>query len=137
MPTPIDARFLTSDRVMSEGDDSEEYSCAPAPDALHDELIDLARRAMLAVDGSGYARIDIRYDVPSPLASGAADPGVPYVLEVNANCGGITADRSSAVGNILHYSDVSIDSFIVTIMADALRQHARLDRREPDRMFHS
>ena len=125
--TPLDERFLTSDRVMSEGDDSEEYSYAPAPGALHDELIDLARRAMLAVEGSGYARIVIRYD---------ADPGVPYVLEVNANCG-ITADPSSAVGNILHHSDVSIDSFIVTIMADALRQHARFDSREPDRMFHS
>jgi D-alanine-D-alanine ligase len=125
--TAVDQRFLTSDRVMSEGDDSEEYTYAPAPDALHDELIDLARRAMLAVDGTGYARIDIRYD---------ADPGVPYVLEVNANCG-ITADTSSAVGNILQYSGASIDAFIVTIIADALRQHTPLDSREPDRMLHS
>ena len=141
--TTVEERFLTSDRVMSEGDDSEVYSYAPAPHELRDELVDLARRAMLAVDGTGYARIDIRYG----STTGAADPGVPtcalpataakpYVLEVNANCG-ITADRSSAVGNILHYSDVSIDSFIVTIMADALRQHARLDSPEPDRMFHS
>jgi D-alanine-D-alanine ligase len=145
--TPVDERFLTSDRVMSEGDDSEAYSYAPAPDELRDELVDLARRAMQAVEGSGYARVDIRYDLATPLASGAADPGVPssalhatagkpYVLEVNANCG-ITADPSSAVGSILHHSDVSIDAFIVTIMADALRQHARLESREPDRMFHS
>jgi D-alanine-D-alanine ligase len=125
--TPIEERFLTCDRVMSEGDDSEVYSYAPAPDALHDELTDLARRAMRAVDGTGYARIDIRYD---------ADPGKPYVLEVNANCG-LTADPSSAVANILQYSGASIDAFIVTIMADALRQHVPLDSREPDRMLHS
>jgi D-alanine-D-alanine ligase len=125
--TTVDERFLTSDRVMSEGNGSEVYSYAAAPDELRDELIDLARRAMLAVEGTGYARIDIRYD---------ADPGLPYVLEVNANCG-ITADTSSAVGSILQYSDVSIDAFIVTIMADALRQHARLSNRESDRMLHS
>ena len=124
--TPVDDRFLTCERVWNE-DDSEDYTYAPAPAALHDELIDLARRAMLAVEGTGYARIDIRYD---------ADPGKPYVLEVNANCG-ITADPSSAVGNILQYSGAAIEAFIVTIMADALRQHARLNRKEPDRMLHS
>ena len=123
--TPLDGRFLTSARVMSEGDDSEVYTYAPAPAVLHGELIDLARRAMLAVEGTGYARIDIRYD---------ADPGQPNVLEVNANCG-ITADPSSAVGSILKYSGASIETFIVTIMADALRQHVLLDSREPDRMF--
>lgn len=125
--TQADERFLTSERVSNEGDDSEEYSYAPAPDELRDELIDLGRRAMLAVEGTGYARVDIRYD---------ADPGKPYVLEVNANCG-LTADTSSAVGNILQHSGVSIDAFIVTIMADALRRYMPLDSREPDRMFHS
>ena len=85
-----------------------------APDALREELVDLARRAMRAVDGTGYARIDIRYD---------ADPGRPYVLEVNANCG-ITGDPSSAVGSILMNSGVSIDAFIGRIIADAAASSA-------------
>ena len=107
----IDERFLTSARVVSEGDEEcEVYSYAPAPVELRGELVDLARRAMLAVDGTGYARVDIRYD---------ADPGVPYVLEVNANCG-ISGDPSSAVGSILRHSDVSIDAFIGRIIADAM-----------------
>jgi D-alanine-D-alanine ligase len=111
--TTVDERFLTSDRVMSEGDEeSEVYSYAPAPVELRDELVDLARRAMQAVEGTGYARVDIRYD---------ADPGVPYVLEVNANCG-ISGDPSSAVGSILQHSDVSISSFIGRIIADAMVQ---------------
>jgi D-alanine-D-alanine ligase len=110
--TPASERFLTAGRVMAEGDPNQAYSYAPAPLELRDELTDLARRAMRAVDGTGYARIDIRYDT---------DPGVPCVLEVNANCG-ITGDPSSAVGSILHISDVSIDEFIGRIIADAMVQ---------------
>jgi D-alanine-D-alanine ligase len=110
--TPMEDRFLTSDRVMTEGNTDEAYTYAPAPVELRDELTDLARRATLAVNGSGYARIDIRYD---------ADPGLPYVLEVNANCG-ITGDPASAVGSILHISDVSIASFIGRIIADVMVQ---------------
>lgn len=110
---PLEQRFLTSDTVMAEGRDDNAYSYAPAPDAWHDELTSLARRAVQAVDGSGYARVDIRYD---------ADPGVPLVLEVNANCG-LTADATSAVGSILEYSGTSMASFVDTIMADALDRH--------------
>jgi len=109
---PADARFLTCDRVMAEGTEDEAYSYAPASPDRHDELIDLARRAVLAVDGSGYARVDIRDD---------ADPGVPYVLEVNANCG-IAADPTSAVGSILHYSGETMEAFIDTIVTDAWRK---------------
>jgi D-alanine-D-alanine ligase len=125
--TLVGQRFLTCDSVMAEGDVGQSYAYALAPAELREELIDLARRAMLAVEGTGYARVDIRYD---------ADPGTPYVLEVNANCG-ITGDVSSAVGSILHHSGASIDAFIDTIVADAWRQHARLDDGEPDRMFRS
>lgn len=125
--TPVPERFLTCDSVLAEGDTGQRYTYAAAPNELHDELVDLARRAVVAVDGTGYARVDIRYD---------ADPGTPYVLEVNANCG-VTADVSSAVGSILHHSGATIDSFIDTIVTDAWRRHMRFDHREPDRMFHS
>ncbi len=123
---PIDQRFLTSDTVMDEGADNHAYSYAPAPGEWHDELTSLARRAVHAVEGSGYARVDIRYD---------ADPGVPLVLEVNANCG-LTADVTSAVGSILEYSGTSIASFVDIIVADALQRHRpgrgrRFDRTLP------
>jgi D-alanine-D-alanine ligase len=108
--TPADERFLTAHTVMTEGDTDQAYSYAPAPVKLRDDLVDLARRAMHALGGTSYARVDIRYD---------SDSGAPYVLEVNANCG-ITADPSSAVGSILHISDVSIASFIGRIIADAM-----------------
>ena len=80
------------------------------------ELTSLARRAVQAVDGTGYARVDIRYD---------GHPGKPYVLEVNANCG-LTEDVTSAVGSILEYSDTSMVSFVDTIVADALERHRTL-----------
>ena len=81
--------------------------------------------AMTSALGLDYAVIDA---IPTG--------DVLQVLEVNANCG-ITSDLSSAVGSILQFSGVSIDSFIYTIMADALHQHAARDRREPDGMFQS
>ena len=110
-----------------EGGDCEAYTYAPAPGELHDELIDLARRAVLAVEGTGYARVDIRYD---------SDPGVPYVLEVNANCG-ITGEVSSAVGSILYHSGATIDSFIDTIVADAWQRHEHHDGRRRVRVSSS
>jgi D-alanine-D-alanine ligase len=111
---PDGDRFLTGDRVMSEGDADEAYSYAAAPEDLHESLQDLACRAVEALDGSGYARVDIRCDAGS---------GEPFVLEVNANCG-LTADVTSAVGNILMQSHVAIGEFIATIMANARMLHS-------------
>lgn len=125
--TPVQERFLTCDRVMAEGGATEAYTYALAPPELHEELIDLARRAVRAVEGTGYARVDIRYDT---------DPGLPFVLEVNANCG-ITADVSSAVGSILHHSGATIEAFIDTIVADALQRHEHRGSRNSGRISYS
>lgn len=52
-----------------------DYRVAPA--TYHDPLCRLAKQAFRAVDGRGYARIDIRIDAARDAA---------FVLEVNANC---------------------------------------------------
>ena len=81
---------------------------------------------MLAVKATGYARIDIAM-MPTPACpmslkstTTAASPPTCHRLWVTFSIFGC-----------------SIDSFIDTILADALRQHVALDSREPDRMFHS
>jgi D-alanine-D-alanine ligase-like ATP-grasp enzyme len=82
------------------------YWYAPAPDALRASLEDLARRAMRAVGGTGYARIDIRVDERT---------GVINVLEVNAQCG-LSSDDSSTVGSMLRQSGQSIIDLIARVL---------------------
>jgi D-alanine-D-alanine ligase len=121
---PRDQRFLTYARVTGEGDgiasdvlppDHYAYNYARGPRDLDEELSDIARRAFLAVEGTGYARVDIRYDTVQ---------GVPYVLEVNANCG-LSTDETSSVGAILQLSGTSVASLMGAIVADALSRHRR------------
>ena len=82
------------------------YWYAPAPDALRTPLEDLARRAMRAVGGSGYARIDIRMDERT---------GMLNVLEVNAQCG-LSSDDSSTVGSMLRQSGESIVDLVRRVL---------------------
>jgi len=63
-----------------------------APVGLRPVLADIARRAFRAVEGEGYARVDIRRDAHSHQL---------MVLEVNAQCG-LSSSDSSTVGSILH-----------------------------------
>lgn len=112
---PEDQRFLTFERVCGDYAHDERlpegvdlYGYAPAPVGVHARLIDLARSAYLAVDGSGYARVDIR----AQRATGEA-----YVLEVNANCA-LSSDDTSSVGSILAMSGMSPSDLIALILAD-------------------
>lgn len=112
---PPEERFLTFERVCGEysldrrlPDGVELYVYAPAPAADRDGLIDLARRAYLSVDGSGYARVDIRTAKRNNRA---------YVMEVNANCA-LSSDDTSSVGSILAMSGISPSKLISLILAD-------------------
>jgi D-alanine-D-alanine ligase len=122
---PAEQRFLTASRVSGEGDGSDDsvilppdhyaYEYAAAPAALHEEMMELARRAFLAVEGTGYGRVDIRYD---------AATGRPHVLEVNANCC-VSGDETTSVGAILTFAGQPIGAFIGAIIGDALTRYRR------------
>ena len=112
---PEEERFLTFERVCGEythdvrlPDGIDLYVYAPAPQEQRTGLIELARNAYLAVDGSGYARVDIRTSRRSSQAC---------VLEVNANCA-LSSDDNSSVGGILAMSGMSSDELIGLILAD-------------------
>jgi D-alanine-D-alanine ligase-like ATP-grasp enzyme len=55
------------------------YWYAPASELVQERIKEVARKAFLAVQGSGYGRVDIR--------TATMDSEDPIVLEVNANCG--------------------------------------------------
>jgi D-alanine-D-alanine ligase-like ATP-grasp enzyme len=71
-------------------------------------LIDLAKKAYLSVNGTGYGRVDIRTRSPSSRDG--------YVLEVNANCGLAFGRMASSLGEILILSKVEPDEFCKEII---------------------
>lgn len=92
---PSDERFLFYARRY-ETDAPEDapvrYQYARAEPGLDAVLRDVARRAYAAVQGRGYARVDMRRDETT---------GVVHVLEVNANCGLGCDPAISTMGAIL------------------------------------
>lgn len=100
-------------RPIPVGDPYYWYESAPAD--LRAQLADLARRAMRAVGGVGYGRVDIRLDERSNLI---------HVLEVNAQCG-LSFDDSSTVGSMLKLAGEDIVGVIARILAHGLRRAPR------------
>lgn len=117
---PADERFLTFERICGEyerdlplAEGSNFYGYALAPKDLRQKLSDLARRAFMAVEGSGYARVDMRTDAE----------GRPFVLEVNANCS-LSSDDSSSVGSILTLARIPMSELIARILRDGWRRES-------------
>lgn len=117
---PDHERFLSFDRYWSEykeesrlPDSEPFYRYGPAPPAHVDRLADLAERAFVAVDGSGYGRVDIRLDSRADTL---------YVLEVNSNCG-LSGDRETSVGELLHLAGVPVHHLVSEILRDAYHRH--------------
>jgi D-alanine-D-alanine ligase len=77
-------------------------------------LQQLTLGAFIAVQGSGYARIDIRMD---------ADTKKLYVLEVNAQCGLSEDEDHTSIGAILRVSGKSFTQLVMEIIQDALRKN--------------
>lgn len=114
---PVNERFLAFERYwelpeenrrLPPGEPYYWYELAPAE--FQNGLADLARRAMRAVGGTGYARVDIRYDEARRKL---------YVLEVNAQCG-LSADDSATVGSMLRLSGIGIVEIIARVLAHGL-----------------
>ncbi len=119
---PEQEKFLSFHRYWNHYDDEANISLEPfateveeyytyqlVNQTIEKELMQLSKQAFCALEGTGYARIDIRYD--SILDKF-------FILEVNSNCG-LSNDSSSSVGNILNLSNQSISSLIEKIINQA------------------
>ena len=122
----VDERFLAFERYwelpeenrrLPPGDPYYWYELAPA--AWQDELADLSRRAIRAVDGAGYARVDIRQDEVRRVF---------FVLEVNAQCG-LSADDSATVGSMLRQSGHTIIEIIALVLAHGIARRKSGNRK--------
>lgn len=116
---PLKERFLSYDRYWAiykeEAPPAEGrafYTYQPAPAHLKDTLIELAKKAFIAVGGTGYARVDFRQN---------AATGELLALEVNANCG-LSGDDESSCGSILQMAGLSISWLFKTILDGAMRR---------------
>jgi D-alanine-D-alanine ligase len=99
------------ERPIPEGQPYYWYASAPAE--WRAQLEDLARRAMRAVGGTGYGRVDIRLDEAS---------GVLYVLEVNAQCG-LSSDDSSTVGSMLRLAGENVVNVIARVLQHGMNRN--------------
>jgi len=100
------------DRPIPPGEPYYWYQLAPHD--LRPVLADIARRAFRAVDGEGYARVDIRLDARSNQL---------MVLEVNAQCG-LSSSDSSTVGSILHLCEQRMTPIIERVIKHGMtRRH--------------
>jgi len=123
---PPQERFLSYDRYWSEFKEEPKppegepfYRYALAPSQSRDRLADLAVRAYLALGGTGYARVDMRMDSGTDTL---------YVLEANSNCG-LSGDRETSAGEILHLSRRPIHKLISEILRAAHERHAEMCRK--------
>jgi D-alanine-D-alanine ligase len=102
-----------AERPIPAGDPYYWYEIAPP--SLRPVISDIARRAFRAVEGEGYARVDIRLDERT---------GQFYVLEVNSQCG-LSSDDSSSVGTMLHLCGVEMTAIIDRILRHGMTRGAR------------
>ncbi|KAF9962210.1 hypothetical protein BGZ72_009286 [Mortierella alpina] len=89
-----------------------------ADEAWQEQLKQVAKDAYLALDGSGYGRVDIR--------TVEMDVCEPVVLEVNANCGLSFEKDSSSMANILLMSNIAPPGFVRDLIEHALHRSGRL-----------
>ncbi|KAF9989682.1 hypothetical protein BGZ75_005359 [Mortierella antarctica] len=117
-------RLLAFDKYWDgydlEGGQGNEDFCKyqMADEAWQEKLKQVAKDAYLALDGSGYGRVDIR--------TVEMDVCEPVVLEVNANCGLSFEKDSSSMANILLMSKVAPPGFVRDLIEHALHRSGRL-----------
>lgn len=86
---------------------------SPAPAELVEAAVDVARRAWAAVGGSGYGRVDVRFD----------EQDRPYVIDVNPNPD-ISPDGGLA--KAVAAAGWTWADFVRHEVEDALRRHGRV-----------
>jgi len=118
---PDKERFLSFDRLW---EFYENESAMPGQGNFYEyalpdkDLIPLLHRitldAYIAVQGSGYARLDIRMDAKTKKL---------YMLEVNAQCGLSDDEDHTSIGAILRLSGKSFTQLIAEIIQDGFRKY--------------
>jgi D-alanine-D-alanine ligase len=105
----------------------DEWWLQAAEDTLQPLLQDAVRRAYLAVRGTGYARVDMRYDPKEHRV---------YVLEVNAQCG-LSGFEETIMGQILLYSRVTLAGLLDHFFVYATQRRRRNWRRQRQQLLDS
>lgn len=115
---PENEKFLSFDRLWEIYEDENPmpnganfYEYAVPETSLHEALKQLAWDAYVAVQGSGYSRVDIRMD----KATGAL-----YVLEANAQCGISEDENYTSIGAILKFANTSFTELVVQIINNSI-----------------
>lgn len=103
--------FYENEAAMPAADNFFEY-CLAGPELVL-ALQQLTLDAYAAVQGNGYARLDIRMD---------AETKKLYVLEVNAQCGLSEDEDHTSIGAILRVSNKSFSQLVIEIIQDALKR---------------
>ena len=115
---PATEQFLSFDRLWEIyereapiGPDQYLWQYAPAPAELVPAICEMSWAAYASVQGTGYGRVDLRYD---------PETGGLYVLEVNAQCGISEDENHTSIGAILRFADRSFSQAVSEILDDAL-----------------
>lgn len=126
---PMAERLLSYERYWGDYDEEPPLPAGTAlytyglveDEGLKERIIDLAKRAYMAVGGCGYGRVDIRMEERT---------GGLFVLEVNANCG-ISSDDQTSVGQILRLSGNTYTYLLKDILSDAMMRQKATGAIEP------
>ena len=117
---PETEKFLSFDRLWefyeresSMPGQENFFEYFPADDELIPALHQITMDAYIAVQGTGYSRIDIRMDT---------DTRKLYVLEVNAQCGLSEDEDYTSIGAILRVSGKSFEQLVDEILRHALQK---------------
>ena len=121
---PPTEQFLSFDRLWEIyeretplGDNEYLWQYAAVPAELADAICEMSWAAYAAVEGTGYGRVDLRYDVATSKL---------YVLEVNSQCGISEDENFTSIGAILRFAKTSFSSVIAHIIDNALAAHVPL-----------
>lgn len=119
---PEHEKFLSFDRLWEIYEDETPMPNAAnfyeyaSPDLnLHEAIKELAWDAYVAVNGTGYTRVDIRMDKTT---------GKLYVLEVNAQCGISEDENFTSIGAILKFANISFTELVVQIINNAMARRS-------------
>ena len=99
---------------MPENENFYEYALGDKD--KHVEIQKVAWEAYMSVGGTGYTRVDIRVDRTT---------GIPYVLEVNAQCGISEDENFTSIGAILRYANQSFTELVIHIINDAFARRRK------------
>lgn len=126
---PDTEKFLSFDRLWETyekekplNDFEDFYQYRKSADEITASLKELAWEAYVAVEGTGYGRVDIRMDKHT---------GNLYVLEVNAQCGLSEDENYTSIGAIARIGQHPYHEMIAHILEDACY---RFETRRSSRM---